>query len=77
MGGDLGALGGTVPPKKLKVGGRPMHPSPNISKISVIGCVSKYELTKKSETEVFRQEKGSYMLDIGFQTGKRQTKYGQ
>jgi len=27
MGGDLGGLGRTAP-KKFKVGGRPMHPSP-------------------------------------------------
>ena len=55
-----------------------MHPSPNISKRSVIGCVAKYELTKKgvglmdeffSEIEIFHQEKGHIiMLYIGFQT---------
>ena len=31
MGGDLGGTGGgTVPPKKIEVGGRPMHPFPPI-----------------------------------------------
>ena len=43
---------------------------PNISRSSVIGCVAKYELTKKrchegmfcSEMEVFLPRKGSYML---------------
>jgi len=48
MGGDLRETGGTVP-SKYEVGRRPMHTrtSPNISRSSVIGCVAKYELTKK------------------------------
>ena len=86
MGGDLGGTGGTVLPK-VEVGGRPMHPPPNILRSSVIGCVAKYELAKKrcngviicSEIEVFREEKG-HMLYIEFQTvetDKIQTKYGR
>jgi len=42
-----------------------MHPSPNISRSTVIGCEAKYELSKKkvsrrnfSEIEVFGEEKG-------------------
>src|SRR6218665_2663574 len=56
---------GTVPPK-FEVRGRPMHPSPNILRSTVIGCEAKYELTKKrcqggiflSGIEVCGQEKG-------------------
>jgi len=44
MGGDLGGTGGTVP--QILGGGRPMHPSSNISRSSVIGCVWKYERTE-------------------------------
>jgi len=50
MGGDLGGTGGTVP-KNFEVGGRPMHPSPNIWRSSVIGSVAKYEQTKKGVKE--------------------------
>src|SRR6218665_626574 len=32
---------------KFEVGGRPVHPSPNILRSSVIGCVRKYEVSKK------------------------------
>ena len=66
-------LGGLAdgPPNLRFGGGRPMYPSPNISRSSVIGCVTKYEVTIIeelflifcSEIEVFRQEKGHiYML---------------
>jgi len=34
------------PPNNLRWG-QPMHPSPNIWRSSVIGSVTKYELTKK------------------------------
>ena len=34
-------------PPKVRGGGRPMHSSLNISRSSVIGCVAKYEVTKK------------------------------
>jgi len=63
MGGDLGDWGDGPP--KFEVGGTPMHsPPPNISRSSVIGCVVKYEVTKRkchegmfySEIEVSRQE---------------------
>ncbi len=40
-----GGLGGRSP-QNLRWG-RPMHPSPNIWRSSVIGCAAKYELTKK------------------------------
>src|SRR6218665_1942925 len=54
---------GDAPPKKLKWG--TAHASlPNISRSSFIGCVTKYELTKRYkggifcfEIEVFREEK--------------------
>ena len=49
MGGDLGELG-AVPPKKIEVAGRPMHPSLQYfetTRSRVNGCVGKYELTKK------------------------------
>ena len=53
MGGDLGGTGGTVSPK-FEVGGRPMYPSPNISRSTVIGCEAKYELTKtRSQGRIF------------------------
>jgi len=67
MGGDLGGLGGMVPPKnKLRWGDGQCIRPPNIFRSSVIGCVWKYELSKTwchegifySETEVFRKEKG-------------------
>ena len=65
MGGDLG---GAVP-QKPEAEGRPMHSSPNISRSSVIGCIAKYELTKKrchegmlcSETEVFGKKRVIYV----------------
>jgi len=47
MGGDLGELGDGPP--KFEVGRQPMHPSPNISRSSVIGCVRKCELSKIGE----------------------------
>ena len=46
IGGDLGGAWGTGP-SKIWGGGQPMHPSPNIPRSSDIGCVVKYELTKK------------------------------
>src|SRR6218665_1931678 len=46
MGGDLGGRLEGSSPKNLRWG-RPMHPSPNISRSSVIGCVAKYKLTKR------------------------------
>jgi len=51
MGGDLGELGDGPP--SLRWGGRPMHPSPNSSRSSVIGCARKYELTKSGVMEDF------------------------
>jgi len=33
-------------PQKCEVGGRLMHPSPNISRSTVIGCEAKYELSQ-------------------------------
>ena len=64
MGGDLGGLGDGPP--KFGVGTANASVSPNISRSSVIGCVWKYELSKKrcheeifcSEIEVFRKQKG-------------------
>jgi len=46
-----------------------VHPSPNISRSSVVGCVAKYELTKKrcndgmfsSEIEVFGKKRVIYV----------------
>jgi len=38
MGGDLGGLGKHFP-QKIWGGGRPMHPSPNIWRNNVTGCV--------------------------------------
>ena len=70
MGGALGRTGMVLPNLRW---GRSMHPSPNISRSSVIGSVEKYELTKKrvkkeffSEIEVFHQGKGHicYRLDF-------------
>src|SRR6218665_3190502 len=46
MGGDLGRLEGRPHPK-FEVGGRPMHPSPNILRSSVVGCTGKYEKSKE------------------------------
>src|SRR6218665_1816062 len=54
-GGDLGGDWGTVPPNLRW--GRPMHPSPNILRNSVVGCARKYEQSKKC---VFLVRKGSY-----------------
>ena len=67
VGGDLGGLG-EGPPQNLRSGGRPMYPPPNISRSSVIGCVWKYELSKKkcddgifcSEIEIFLVKKGPF-----------------
>jgi len=67
MGGDLGELRGRPLPQNLKLGGRPMYPSPNILRITIIGCEAKYEKRCQggifySEIEVFGhyfgQEKG-------------------
>jgi len=52
MGGDLGELG-DGPPKKLRWGTAHVFIPPNISRSSVIGCVAKYELTKKGVMEEF------------------------
>jgi len=49
MGGDLG---GTVPPK-FEMGDGPCFRPSNISRNSVIGCVSKCELTKKGVMDEF------------------------
>jgi len=64
MGGDLGGVRGTVP-TKFEVGDGPCIRPPNISKSSVIGCVSKYEVTEKGvmkehfvNIEDFWQERG-------------------
>ena len=46
MGGDLGGLGAVLP--KFEVGDGPCIRPSNISWSSVIGCVWKYELSKKS-----------------------------
>ena len=75
--------GGTVPPN-LRWGRRPMYPSPNILRSTVIGCEGKYELTKRrcqggfslSEIEIFGQDLGQekghicyvYMFYIRFKT---------
>ena len=83
MGGDLGATGGTVPPK-FEVGDGPCIRHPNILRSSVIGCVFKYERTKKryhegmfcSEIEIFRQEKG-HICFIRSDLQQRQAKDGQ
>src|SRR6218665_2606059 len=64
MGGDLEGDWGDGPPKCQVGEGSCIHP--NILRSTVIiGCVAKYELTKKvswgnfcSEIEVYRQEKG-------------------
>src|SRR6218665_2605376 len=65
IGGDLRGAGGKGP-SKIGGGGRPMHPSPNISRSNVIGCVVKYELNKKNrchegmfcfQIEVFRHKR--------------------
>jgi len=63
MGGDLGGTGGRSP--KIWGGDGPCIRPSNILRSTVIGCVEKYELTKKrcqggiflSEIEVFGQEK--------------------
>src|SRR6218665_35125 len=47
MGGDLGGTRGDGPPQKCEVGERPMHPSPNILRSSVVGCARKYEQSQK------------------------------
>ena len=46
MGGDLGGWG-DGPPHNLRWEGRSMHPPPNILRSSVVGCVRKYEQSKK------------------------------
>src|SRR6218665_116306 len=73
-GGDLGGLGGRSPSKFevgdgpcIRPGGRPMHPSPNILRSSVVGCARRYEQSKKGchigiffyEIVVFLVRKGS------------------
>src|SRR6218665_1444082 len=61
-GGDLGGRS----PQKFEVGGRPMHPSPNILRSSLVGCARKYEQSKKGVIKEFFAEigvlvrKGSY-----------------
>src|SRR6218665_1286526 len=42
-------------PPKISDGGRPMHPSPNILRTSVIGCEAKYTNCRK---KVFRRNFG-------------------
>jgi len=82
-GGDLGDWGKRCP--NIWGWGRPMHPSPNILRSSVIGCVEMYELIESKcnggifcyEMVVSCQEKGHFLY-IGFltvETGKWQTKY--
>src|SRR6218665_3253699 len=52
-------------PPKFEVGKRPIHPSPNILRSTVMGCEAKYKMTKircqggifLSEIDVFGQEK--------------------
>ena len=85
MDGYLGGLGGRFP-QNLRWG-RPMHPSTSciISRSSVIGCVRKYELSKKrcngeffcSEIEVFRQERGHVICRISDSGDRQKTKYGR
>ena len=70
MGGDLAGPGGTGSPPKFEMGDGPCIRPPNIWRSSVIGCVQKYELSKKnvssriylSEIEVFLVKKGSYII---------------
>ena len=65
-GGYIGRTGGRS--SKIWGGGRSMHPSSNILRITVIGCKAKYELEMCSwwnsgcEIGVFGKEKGSYLL---------------
>src|SRR6218665_4093747 len=71
-GGDLGGR-----PQNLRWGGQPTHPSPNILRNSVVGCVQKHEQSKKSIIKEFLSEivvvlvrKGSYISYMTFNTGK-------
>ena len=64
-GGDLGGLGDGPP--KICGGGGPCIRPPNILRSSVVGCVRKYEQSKKSVIKEFFSEivvvlvrKGSY-----------------
>src|SRR6218665_126714 len=77
MGGDLGALRGSPP--KFEVRGRPMHPSPNILRSSVVGRVRKCELSEKRrherrherfcyEKEVLLVKKGPYTCTSSYRT---------
>ena len=62
MGGDLGELGGRSP-KKYEMGDCPYIRPSNILRSSVVGCVRKYELSKRGvfyEIEVFVVNKGPY-----------------
>src|SRR6218665_636595 len=64
-----------------------MHSSPNILRSSVIGCVSKYEPTKRGvmkkcfvlKQRFFGKKRVILLHNIRFtaETGKRQTKYGR
>ena len=51
--GDVCETGGWSPQKNYEVGDGPCIRSPNISRSSVIGCVSKHELIKKGVMEEF------------------------
>jgi len=51
LGGDLGGQRERSPKKKLRWGDGPCIRTPNISRSSVIGCVAKYEQTKKCVTK--------------------------
>src|SRR6218665_712954 len=48
-GGDLGGTGGAVP-KKFEMGDGPCIRTPNILRSSVVGCVRKYQQSKKRNT---------------------------
>src|SRR6218665_604450 len=68
----LGWTGGV--PRKFEGGRRPMHPSPNISRNTVIGCEAKYEVTKKVLQQEFRVGKYPHFVKFFVKTGSnRQT----
>ena len=59
---------------KFEGGRRPMHPSPNISRNTVIGCEAKYEVTKKVLQQEFRVGKYPHFVKFFVKTGSnRQT----
>ena len=72
MGRDLGGLRRRSPQKIWCI--RP----PNVSRNSVIGCVWKYELSKKEVSwRNFLFWNRSFLLHIRYQTVKRHKKYGR